>query len=143
MNQPDPAEPKLVVDDDWKARVEREKTEPVASQSSPPGPDGDVALESTFELLVTTLSMQAMSAMGLLRDPSQPAHVDLEMARHFIDLLGVLEEKTQGNLSADEADMLHQTLHHLRLFFVSPEVQQSSVSAPPGKPTGKSSIELP
>jgi hypothetical protein len=60
--------------------------------------------------------MQAMAAMGVLGGPGgaqQPP--DLGMAKHLIDLLGVIEEKTRGNLSQDEAGMLEQMLHQLRV----------------------------
>lgn len=69
--------------------------------------------------LISMLSTQAMVALGMLPDPStgqpdaQPA-----LARHFIDLLGVIEDKTRSNLSADEQRLLDASLHELRMIFV-------------------------
>lgn len=136
------SEKKIVVDDDWKSRVDREKK----SSSHPgesPTENGQGYPEASFELLVTTFSMQAMAAMGLLGGPGgaqQPP--DLGMAKHLIDLLGVIEEKTRGNLSQDEAGMLEQMLHQLRVLFIDPEIRQNVVKANT-VPKGKSAIELP
>jgi hypothetical protein len=44
--------------------------------------------------------------------------VRLDLAKHAIDMLGILEEKTKGNLAADEAAMLENVLHQLRLAYV-------------------------
>lgn len=138
------SEPKIVVDDDWKTRVEREKQqaeagEQGANEGQQPYP------EASFELLVTTFSMQAMAAMGLLGGPGGAAQPpDLGMARHLIDLLGVIDEKTRGNLNAEEAAMLEQMLHQLRMLYLDPEVRKQAAAAadvaaaPPG-----SRIELP
>jgi len=136
MSTPD-SESKIAVDDDWKSRVEREKQAESASEQIPGYP------EASFELLVRTFSMQAMAAMGVLGGPGgeqQPP--DLAMAKHLIDLLGVIEEKTRGNLSADEAGMLEQMLHQLRILFINPEVRRSIAKAAPAA-KGKSAIELP
>jgi hypothetical protein len=44
--------------------------------------------------------------------------VDLVQARELIDLLGLLEEKTKGNLTKSESELLQQTLYSLRLKFI-------------------------
>jgi uncharacterized membrane protein YgcG len=99
--------------------------------------------EASFELLITTFSMQAMSAMGMLSGPAGAQHPpDLAMAKHLIDLLGVIEEKTRGNLSKDEAGMLEQMLHQLRVLFIDPEIRKSAASAN-AAPRGKPAIQLP
>lgn len=72
-----------------------------------------------FGTLVNMLSMQAMVALGLIPHPTnnnrgfQPV-----LARHFIDLLTVIETKTKGNLDCEEAMLIEETLHHLRMTFV-------------------------
>ncbi|MFM7739659.1 MAG: DUF1844 domain-containing protein, partial [Planctomycetota bacterium] len=53
----------------------------------------------------------------------------LAMAKHLIDLLGVIEEKTRGNLSKDEAGMLEQMLHQLRVLFIDPEIRKNVANA--------------
>ena len=45
--------------------------------------------------------------------------IDLEMAKYSIDMLGVIEEKTKGNLSEQEGHTLDSTLHQLRMAYVN------------------------
>ena len=59
------------------------------------------------------------------------------MAKHLIDTLAIIEEKTKGNLSTDESAMLTNVLHQLRMLYVA---VQGQVKEAPEK---KSSIELP
>ncbi len=75
----------------------------------------------TFTTLVNTLALNTVAALGLAADRSEEgasAAADLPLARHTIDLLGMLEQKTAGNLSPDEARLLEQTLFELRMLFV-------------------------
>jgi hypothetical protein len=74
----------------------------------PPG------IDSIIQLFVT----QAMVAMGIVPGPDGKTEHQLPLARHFVDLLGVLEEKTKGNLSPQEAKLLSASLHELRMAFV-------------------------
>lgn len=135
-------EPKIIVDDDWKSQVEKEKEELKASTDAPEGEAEEQALPpASFMVLMSTLATQAMAAMGLIPDPmsGQPS-VNLPMAKHFIDLLGMLQEKTQGNLTEEEANHLRDGLHQLRMIFVS---SQQSNTGSEGEAAPKSSIELP
>lgn len=135
-------EPKIIVDDDWKSQVEKEKEELKASTDAPEGEAEEQALPpASFMVLMSTLATQAMAAMGLIPDPmtGQPS-VNLPMAKHFIDLLGMLQEKTQGNLTEEEANHLRDGLHQLRMIFVSSE---QSTAGSEGEAAPKSSIELP
>jgi len=72
---------------------------------------------ATFEFLVASLRFQAEVSMGLLK-MSEDSEPDPEAARHFIDLLAMLEEKTQNNLSLEERRMLENSLTELRFRFV-------------------------
>ena len=122
-------EPKIVVDEDWKSRVQAEKesaAKPAASSAatSEKEPDEDAAggrlPAASFELLLSTLAAQALTAMGKLPDPVQGhAIVRPDLAKHYIDMLGMLEQKTKGNLTQDEAGMLDGVLHQLRMTFVT------------------------
>lgn len=135
-------EPKIIVDEDWKSQVEKEKE---ALANAPETPDeseqGEGELPPASILgLVSMFATQSMAALGLLVDPETgQAHVSRPMAKHFIDLLGVLQEKTQGNLTEEEAGHLRDALHQLRMVYIQTEGQQPGNSAPE---TG-SSIELP
>lgn len=74
---------------------------------------------ATFEFLAESLRMQAEMQLGLMRFGSeeQPPP-DLDLARHTIDLLAMLQEKTRGNLTLEEQRLLDNTLTLLRFRFV-------------------------
>lgn len=75
---------------------------------------------ASFTTLLTMLASQAMVALGQFPDPvQQKAVVRPRMARHFIDMIAALEEKTKGNLDAEEADALESILHQLRMTCVA------------------------
>lgn len=146
----DSEEPKIIVDEDWKSQVEKEKDElrqqEAASESA--GQEADPMQqipEASFQVLLATLGTQAMAMLGLLpnMDGSGNTEPNLPMARHLVDMVGVLEEKTKGNLSDEEAAMLQENLHQLRMAFVAVSKQaESSAPTAPDSPS-KSSIELP
>ena len=68
-------------------------------------------------MLVLSLGSSALMYMGESGD-GKPSEPNLPMAKHAIDLLTVLEEKTKGNLSAEENHMLESLLFDLRLRYV-------------------------
>ena len=73
----------------------------------------------SFSLLVMTFASQAMVAFGHAPNPIEgKTEVRLEMARHAIDMLDILEQKTKGNLSDEEKAMIEGVLHQLRLAFM-------------------------
>lgn len=75
--------------------------------------------EADFVTLVTMFSTQALVALGAVPHPATgKPHKNRELAKHFIDLLGVVEEKTRGNLDAAERKLVDVTLHDLRMMFV-------------------------
>ena len=74
---------------------------------------------SGFETLVSYLSTTAMFQMGLLPGPGgERIPTDLHNARRTIELLEVLQEKTQGNLQENESKLLEDVLYELRITFV-------------------------
>jgi hypothetical protein len=83
----------------------------------------------TFPAFVFSLAHTVAVHLGDAPDPStgQPGQVNLEAAQHMIDVLALLEEKTRGNLSAEERQLLDRLLFELRMRFV--EVQKAG--APP------------
>ncbi len=106
---------KIIVDDDWKQQAQKEKEKlqkesPAEARHIPP---------ADFVVLVNSFAMQAMIMMGVIANPmTGEAEKDLDAARHYIDLLTMLEGKTKGNLNQEEADVLSLTLHDLRMAFV-------------------------
>jgi hypothetical protein len=75
---------------------------------------------ASFPLIAATFGTQAMLALGQIPNPLDgKTEVRIDMAKHAIDMLAILEEKTKGNLTADEAAMLESLLHQLRLAYMN------------------------
>lgn len=129
------AEKKIIIDEDWKSQVAAEKealekqreqaatTESGATKQAPEAPP------ASLEMLVSVLATEAMVALGQLPRPGQQQpEVDANQAKFFIDLLGVLQEKTKGNLTPQESAGLEQLLHELRMTYVAVSRQHSAVT---------------
>jgi hypothetical protein len=74
---------------------------------------------ATFEFLAESLRLQAEMQLGLMRlgaEEQPPA--DLELARHTIDLMAMLQQKTRGNLTLEEQRLLENSLTLLRFRYV-------------------------
>lgn len=137
-------EPKLVVDTDWKEQVAKEKemaaetagsddseaaikvddsdanSEADVSQASETENEFPPAPPASFEILISMMFTQAMAMLGQMPDPgSGETMVNKPYAKHYIDTLDMLGEKTQGNLSDDEAKILSEALHALRMAYVN------------------------
>lgn len=96
-----------------KAKAEFREASRRDEQARPPLPE--VSL-STF---VFSLSSSALVHLGEIPEPdTQRVQVDLPMAKQIIDTLGMLQEKTRGNLDADEDHLLKTVLYDLRLRYV-------------------------
>ena len=123
-------EPKIIVDDDWKKQAQAEK-EKLDEPAEPSGADAGGPREippASFTTLVSTLMMQTMMALGGMEDPrtKQPV-VDLALAKHHIDTLAVLEEKTAGNLDDEEKKLLDQAIYQTRMQYVQIAQQVSQL----------------
>ena len=122
-------EKKLFIDEDWKTEVEREKQaarqaeQPAtagAEQASPPADAAAPLPPADFLFLIGTLFLQGAIALGMLPNPvSNQAHVQRDQAKHVIDLLTMLQQKTEGNRAPDESTELENILHQLRLAYVT------------------------
>jgi hypothetical protein len=134
-------EPKLSIDSDWKAQAQAEKQK-LAEQAQqaaaasggsggPQGPGGPHEIPpADFKTLASTLVSQALLYMGAIPDPytgQRIAHLDL--AKHHIDLLGVLEEKTRGNLDEEEKQLVSQALSELRMYYLQVSQQLAAQMA--------------
>ena len=73
---------------------------------------------ASFQSLVFSLATAAMMHMGDIADPEGKSAKDIGMAKQTIDLLGILSEKTRGNLTPEEEGFLSSVLRDLRLRFV-------------------------
>jgi hypothetical protein len=73
----------------------------------------------TFITFVITLANAALVHLGLVRNPDTgEPNKDLSAARQTIDLIALLEEKTRGNLTPEEKQVIEETLYQLRMAFV-------------------------
>ena len=71
---------------------------------------------ATFDFLIHTLFTQALMALGRIPNPiTNKTHKNLATARHFVDTLKMLEQKTAGNLTEDERRVLEEMQHQLRM----------------------------
>ena len=78
-----------------------------------------------FSTHVLSLASSAMVALGMLPGPDgQPHPLDLEAARHLIDVLGMLEQKTKGNLDEAETKLLASLIYDLRVAYVDAQNAQ-------------------
>ena len=117
-------EKKIIIDEDWKTEAQKDKEDLVAEQHKeevqedqvrPQLPDAD------FTGLVSMLATQAFLSLGVIHPEDQePGEPDFNLAKYNIDMLGVIEAKTKGNLSEDEKKLLESTLSQARMIFEQP-----------------------
>ncbi|MBV9484114.1 MAG: DUF1844 domain-containing protein [Acidobacteria bacterium] len=92
------------------------------------GGHSSTQLEMTFERFIASLYMSAMLQLGLMHEEGSQPNIDLIGARQTIDTLGLLAEKTKGNLNSREENFLQNSLYELRMAYV--EVT-NSLARPP------------
>ena len=115
-------------------------------------PDNDLP-PVTFEFFTASLKMQTEMHLGLFHfgQPGEDAGPDFRLARHSIDLLAMIEQKTKGNLTTEEQRFLENTLTELRFRFIqalektnSEKSKIETTSVPvPDPPAAESSPEPP
>jgi hypothetical protein len=75
---------------------------------------------ASFLSLIMSLASNAAASLGMMPHPvTGETGVDLKTAKHWIDVLGMLEQKTRGNLDSQEAQVLESLLADLRMQYVS------------------------
>jgi Domain of unknown function (DUF1844) len=118
--------------------------EPTRATDAPPPPSqgrpladepemprgGESAFPVTFSSFAFSLGTSALMLMGEQLDPHQERMpVNLAQAKEIIDILSMLEEKTRGNLTAEEQRVMTDMLYALRMKYVD-------IASPPGAPRG-------
>ncbi len=103
----------------------------------PPPASGAAAEEASdptaFANLVMFIASPAAAAMGMTEHPGlAPGELDLPLAKHCIDLLGTIQQKTRGNLTAQEGQILEGLLAELRMQYIS----LTSTQRPPAPARG-------
>lgn len=135
-------EKKIIIDEDWKSQVQAEKE---AAKQGGPSPTGEPASAgeaaastsapphdpqmppASFEMLVTTLATEALVALGQVPHPAtNKAELHRNHAQYIIDMLDVLRQKTKGNLSPQEQQLIDDVLHQMRMLFVAVANQSSA-----------------
>ena len=113
------------VDESWKDQVEKEKhkdqdeQEKDTSTGARAEETGFPPIQASFATLITELAMQASLFMGEIPDPESKEPIeDFNRAKFLIDELGILQEKTAGNLTPDEERALKNILLELRMRYV-------------------------
>jgi hypothetical protein len=127
----------LQIDTDWKkqAQEEKRKLAEQASQAKPATPAAPIGASTSapataarrgrnlpapgFGSLVQSVMTQIYYYLGELSAANGQAPIDLDLARHHLDTLTMLEEKTKNNLSPDEQGLLDAALYETRTRFVS------------------------
>ena len=112
--------PEIQVDSDWKAEAQAEKEKlTAAEQKAEEKAEARQIPEANFRGLLGILASQALMGLGMHQDPSgKGVMVDLEGSKFTIDLLEMLVEKTEGNLTEEEATELKQLTQELQNRFV-------------------------
>ena len=124
--------PKIVVDDDYKkqAQAEKEKlaheVEAPSAEGGAGGAEGKEIPPASFTTLVGSVLTQVFMALGGYEDPrTKRRYIDLELAKHYVDTLSILEEKTRNNLSEDEKKLMDRSLYEARMQYV--QIAQAAV----------------
>jgi hypothetical protein len=126
---------KIIIDEDWKSQVQAERHEAAKAKSAAATPNESSSAAAakpessdaadppmppaSFEMLLTTLATEALVALGEVPHPiSGETHVHRNQAKFLIDTVDILKQKTAGNLSDSEQQVLDSLLHQLRMVFV-------------------------
>jgi len=117
-DEKDKQTPRIIVDDDWKQQAAREKAE--ADRKTRETPKAGELPGPSLAEIVQMIAMQAVIGLGGFQDPQtgQTIPPQLTLAKHYIDLLELLQRKTAQAVDDDEKRLIDQTLHELRMAFV-------------------------
>ncbi len=97
------------------AKADETGKEPAAETQEPPLQFPEI----NFATFVASLNASALLHLGAIEDPSSGTkNKDLPMAKQTIDILSMLQEKTAGNLSEEEENLLKNILYDLRIMYV-------------------------
>ena len=104
------------VDEEWKKQAREEKEKLAQETDRPPaGPPPD----PSFSMIISSFVAQSLMALGEMESPVDGQRTcDLGTAKFTIDLLQVMQDKTQGNLDDNEKKMLDSALYDLRMRYV-------------------------
>jgi hypothetical protein len=102
------------------ASVPQAETSPEPEEEFTEADLADARDPASFVSFIMSIASNAASALGMMAHPvTQQREVDVELGKHWIDVLGMLEKKTAGNLTPQEKRMLEGLLGDLRMQYVS------------------------
>ncbi|MGD0552305.1 MAG: DUF1844 domain-containing protein [Sedimentisphaerales bacterium] len=115
-------EKKIFIDEDWKQQAKKEKdvlaAEEEAQKETEQGEHRELP-EGDFAALVSMLFTQTLFSLGFIQVKGQEKRApDLALAKYNIDMLGMLEAKTKGNLNDEEQQAITSALNELRMVYV-------------------------
>ena len=101
--------------------VEEKSESTVCGEGEVPDREGRCVMpEVTFSTFVMSLNTSVLYHLGELPDPETGKTVlNIDLARHAIDTLVVLEQKTKGNLSEEESELMKNILYDVKMRFVN------------------------
>ncbi len=109
-------------EDETRASSSAEETQATEAREKPPAAEAqqDTPLpEINLSTFVVSLNASALLHLGAIEDPTTgQTNKNLSMAKQTIDILSLLEEKTTGNLTAEEENLLKNILYDLRIIYV-------------------------
>jgi len=113
---------KIIIDEDWKAQVQREKEEAKSAgqeeETAKPEAPPAAPEQAGFDTLVSMLAAQAMMALGLIaQEGAKEVMVNVNEAKFLIDLLMAVRDKTRNNLTSEEEGHLTEVLADLQRAF--------------------------
>jgi hypothetical protein len=137
--------PSLHIDTDWKKQAQEEKrklaeqeAKKTVEQSAPIAPQAGAAPSgssastprgrsrderelppASLSTLIQSIMTQVLFYLGELGSRGGGSGINLDMAKHNVDLLSVLEQKTKGNLTPEEQQLLDTALYETRMRYVS------------------------
>ena len=108
-------------------KVADERPQPPASEAAATGDDAAAEVDlpgaedpASFASFMMSIASNAASSLGMMEHPvTGKREVDLELGKHWIDVLGMLQQKTRGNLLPQEQQILEGLLADLRMQYVS------------------------
>lgn len=128
----EPAKGRIHVDSDWKLEAQQTKEALAAQeQASKDKQSGPLPKAGIADLLNLIAMPAAMAISGYQAPDGQVVPPDLAAARYHIDMLEVLEAKTQGHLTEEETKLLSGVLHQLRMQFTESATRAGVTAAPP------------
>jgi hypothetical protein len=111
----------------------QQSTQEIDSLLRQANPGMENAPSVSFEHVIQSIYLSAMVAMGAGAEEGQPPRIDIIGARQSIDMLAVLQDKTKGNLTEKERQLLQNALFDLRMMFVeiTNAISKSAQQPPP------------